>query len=523
MLFNSYEFILLFLPVTLFIFLKIGGRGHHKAAVSWLVGASLFYYGWWNPVYLGLILGSIVFNYSVGLVFGKWAQQETHRISLRRALLFVGIAFNLGLLCYYKYFNFFIENVNNVIGSRIQVETIILPLAISFFTFQQITYLVDAYRRETREYNFLHYSLFVTFFPQLIAGPIVHHKEMLPQFQKESIYKLDYKSLAVGLTFFVCGLFKKVVLADGIAVYSTPVFQAAEAGSGLTFFEAWGGALAFTFQLYFDFSGYSDMAVGLGQMIGIRLPLNFFSPYKAVNIIEFWRRWHMTLSRFLRDYLYIPLGGNSRGKTRRYVNIMITMLLGGLWHGAGWTFVLWGALHGLYLILNHAWRAARKSLGHDLNRTTRWGHILSQTVTFTAVVAAWVLFRAETFTGAVNVFKGMAGLNGAVLDYRLASVLSPLAGIVRFEGMGIGAFGSVWGLVFLALLLFIALFLPNTQEFTSDHETSLKIYRVASEHRAPWTIRWDLTKGWAVIMAILTLIAVFSLSSGVSEFLYYQF
>ncbi len=523
MLFNSYEFLFLFLPVTLFVFFAIGGRGHHKAAVSWLVGASLFYYGWWNPVYLGLILGSIVFNYSVGLVLGKWAQQETHRISLRRVLLFFGIAFNLGLLCYFKYYNFFLNNINNIVGSQIQINTIILPLAISFFTFQQITYLVDAYRRETREYNFLHYSLFVTFFPQLIAGPIVHHKEMLPQFQKENIYKLDYKSLAVGFTFFVCGLFKKVVLADGIAVYSTPVFQAAEAGAGLTFFEAWGGALAFTFQLYFDFSGYSDMAVGLGQMIGIRLPLNFFSPYKAVNIIEFWRRWHMTLSRFLRDYLYIPLGGNRRGKTRRYVNIMITMLLGGLWHGAGWTFVLWGALHGLYLVLNHAWRATRKSLRHDLDRTTWWGRILSQAVTFVAVVAAWVLFRAESFTGAVNVFKGMAGLNGAVLDYRLASALSPLAGIVRFEGAGIGAFGSVWGLAFLALLLLIALFLPNTQEFTSNHETSLKIYGVAGEHRARWTPRWDLTKRWAVFMAIITLIAVLSLGRGVSEFLYYQF
>ncbi|MBT5260335.1 MAG: MBOAT family protein, partial [Nitrospina sp.] len=346
MLFNSYAFIFLFLPVTLLGFQLIGNRGHCRVAVSWLIGASLFFYGWWNPAYLGLILTSILFNYAVGVSLGSRPA---------KTVLVVGIAANLGLLGYFKYANFFVDNINALTGSDIVLERIILPLAISFFTFQQITYLVDTYRGETQECDFLRYCLFVTFFPQLIAGPIVHHREMMPQFAKDTFCRLKAKHLAVGLTIFSVGLFKKVILADGIAVYSTPVFDAAEAGVILTFVDAWCGALAFTFQLYFDFSGYSDMAIGLGRMFGIILPVNFFSPYKASNIIEFWRRWHITLSRFARDYLYIPLGGNRKGTLLRFANLMITMLLIGLWHGAGWTFVIWGGLHGSYLVINHGW------------------------------------------------------------------------------------------------------------------------------------------------------------------------
>jgi len=290
MLFNSAEFIFMFLPVVLLVFYMIGSFGNHRVAISWLVGASLFFYGWWNPAYLGLMLGSILFNYAMGavLVGGK---DGAHA----RLMLAVGVACNLAILGYFKYANFFVGNLNVLTGSSYHLETIILPLAISFFTFQQITFLVDASRGETREYNFLHYSLFVTFFPQLIAGPIVHHREMLPQFAKDSIYRVNQSSLAIGLVIFLLGLFKKVVLADGVAAYATPVFDAAESGVVITFFEAWAGALAYTFQLYFDFSGYSDMAIGIARMFNIHLPLNFNSPYKAVNIIEFWRRWHMTM------------------------------------------------------------------------------------------------------------------------------------------------------------------------------------------------------------------------------------
>ncbi|MGH6886959.1 MAG: MBOAT family O-acyltransferase, partial [Geminicoccales bacterium] len=331
MLFNSFEFILAFLPVTLIGFFLLGGRESPRAALSWLVLTSLFFYGWWNPSYLVLIIGSICFNFFVG-------QRLLARSS--KAILGFGVAVNLLSIAYFKYAGFLAFNIEELAGVEVGLEHIVLPLAISFFTFQQIAYLVDAHRGEVRAEGFVNYALFVTFFPQLIAGPIVHHSEVLPQFARRSTYRLDLDNLALGLTVFSIGLFKKVVLADGIATYATPMFAAAQGGYEPTLFEAWGGALAYTFQLYFDFSGYSDMAVGLGLMFNIRIPINFDSPYKAVNVIDFWRRWHITLSRFLRDYLYIPLGGNRRGPERRYVNLMLTMLLGGLWHGAGWTFVI---------------------------------------------------------------------------------------------------------------------------------------------------------------------------------------
>ena len=349
MLFNSYTFIFAFLPITLLVFYRIGGRGHHRVAIGWLVATSLFFYGWWAPRYVWLIVTSVLVNYALGVVLATRAASQD---GPRKRLLAVGVSANLGLLAYFKYANFFVDNVRHLFHIDVEIGQIVLPLAISFFTFQQIAYLVDAHRRLTREYNFLHYCLFVTFFPQLIAGPIVHHGEMLPQFGKETTYRLNRTNLEVGVTFFLMGLFKKVVIADGIARYGTPVFDAAQAGLTIDFWQAWAGALAYTFQIYFDFSGYSDMAIGIARMFGIKLPLNFHSPYKATSVIEFWRRWHMTLSRFLRDYLYIPLGGNRKGPGRRHANLMVTMLLGGLWHGAGWTFMYWGGLHGLYLIVS---------------------------------------------------------------------------------------------------------------------------------------------------------------------------
>ncbi len=332
---------------------------------------------------------------------------------------------------------------------------------------------------------------------------------MLPQFAKNTIYKLNYDHLAVGLTIFFLGLFKKVVLADGVAVYATPVFDAAEQGLTLSFFEAWAGALAYSLQLYFDFSGYSDMAIGIARMFGVRLPLNFHSPYKAVNIIEFWRRWHMTLSRFLRDYVYIPLGGNRKGKWRRYVNLMITMLLGGLWHGAGWTFVVWGALHGFYLMINHGWRALRRALGHDLSCSSWWGRGLSLLITFMAVVVAWVFFRAESFGGAMNILEGMCGVNGFYLK---ADWLFKLGGIgVYLQELGIvfaqmtTNFDKFW-IINIFLTLLIAWFMPNTQQFMYG--------------KIRW--QWQPSPAWAVSMALVATIALLSLTR-VSEFLYFQF
>ncbi len=466
MLFNSYIFIFLFLPLTAFVFYFIGQRGRHRVAMAWLVAMSLVFYAWWNPAYLGLILGSILFNYALGIILSRPTEAAGLRL---KAVLTAGVLVNLGLLAYFKYANFFVDNVNAFIGTQWELAPIILPLAISFFTFQQIAYLADAYRGETREYNFLHYCLFVTFFPQLIAGPIVHHKEMLPQFARNRLYRYDYKRLSIGTTIFLIGLFKKVVLADGVAVYAEPVFSSADTGQILTFFEAWCGALAYTAQLYFDFSGYSDMAIGLAHLFGIELPLNFNSPYKSTNIIDFWRRWHMTLSRFLRDYLYFSLGGNRCGFIRRYANLLLTMLLGGLWHGAGWTFIVWGALHGMYLMLNHAWLATKTTAGWNTESSRWWSRLLARTVTFIAVVVGWVFFRAESFQGAVSILQGMAGFNGIALPNSL------------FEkfGWSLRVWLERWGWEFsdhlqhlhgfeqwlwIVLTFLIAWLFPNTQE-----------------------------------------------------------
>lgn len=521
MLFNSYIFIFIFLPITLAGFYLIGGSGHHRIAISWLVGASLFFYGWWSPAYLGLILTSILVNYALGVSLGNRSTQGGKKV------LTLGIAFNLALIGYFKYANFFINNINWAFGSTFHLETIILPLAISFFTFQQVAYLVDAYRGETREYNFLHYCLFVTFFPQLIAGPIVYHKEMLPQFAKDMIYRLNHERLAAGLTLFIIGLFKKVALADEVANAATPVFNAAELGVTLTFFEGWGGALAYTLQLYFDFSGYSDMAIGLACMFGIHLPINFHSPYKAVNIIEFWRRWHMTLSRFMRDYLYIPLGGNRLGRVRQFVNLMIIMFLGGLWHGADWTFVLWGILHGFYLVVNHAWHAFRRVMGHDMQNSSAFGRGLSGLLTFIAVVISWVFFRSESFAGAAHILNAMAGANGISLPVSLETHLGASAswlkdfGIV-FNGLFYNGLTS-WtqGVAAIVTLLSIALFLPNTQQFMRDYRPPVQILPAGQETRNT-RLKWQPSAGYALLMAFILYLSINSLTKA-SEFLYFNF
>ena len=493
MLFNSFEFIFLFLPVTLAVFFLLGRHNLQTMALTWLVGASLFYYGWWNPAYLGLIVGSMLFNYAVGVALSRGHGQ-------RGALLGFGVAANLGLLGYYKYTNFFLANFNQLTGATIEVGTILLPLGISFFTFQQIAYLVDAHRGETREHNFLHYCLFVAFFPQLIAGPIVHHRDVLPQFAQRGTFVLQHENIAVGLSIFIIGLFKKVVIADGLARFGTPIFAAAADGTILTPAEAWIGALAYSFQLYFDFSGYSDMAIGLARLFGIKLPLNFHSPYKATSIIEFWRRWHMTLSRFLRDYLYVPLGGNRRGTPRRYLNLFVTMVLGGLWHGAAWTFVAWGALHGLYLLVNHAWRGLLARLSLETLARRRPYALVAGAVTFVAVVVGWVFFRAADTTVAFAMLESMAGVHG--LDLRSAFVHELVHRDTALKWVA-GA----------ALLAWLG---PNTQQLFVGHAPSFEPVHGAGR------LRWAPVARWALAVNLLVLVALYHMNR-VSEFLYFQF
>ncbi len=338
MLFNSYEFIFGFFPLVFLGFLLLTRTRIPSLVQIWLVICSLFFYGWWNYKYLALILVSILFNYFVGLLI---SHSKHHT---RKLWLTLGLCFNLGLLGFFKYADFFISTTNIFCATDFNLLHIILPLAISFFPFQQIAYLVDRYQdiEFKREISFLEYMLFVSFFPQLLAGPIVHHSQVIPQFRDPEFGRFRLDNMSVGLTIFFFGLFKKVVIADRLGEWSNPAFAMLDGGGVLSMQEAWLGVTTYAFQVYFDFSGYSDMAIGLARIFGIRLPVNFFSPYKAGSIIEFWSRWHITLSQFLRDYLYIPLGGNRKGKARRYINLMITMLLGGLWHGSSWTFVFWG-------------------------------------------------------------------------------------------------------------------------------------------------------------------------------------
>jgi alginate O-acetyltransferase complex protein AlgI len=507
MLFNSVEFIFAFLPITLIVYYWLNNTNSYRASISWLVLASLFFYSWWNPVLSWLIVSSILFNFIVGTTL-------SHRPN--KLVLIFGIAVNLTLIGYYKYFNFFIDNMNSFMATDYIVETIILPLAISFFTFQQITYLVDAHQGKTKEYNFLQYCLFVTFFPQLIAGPIVHHKEMLPQFAAVRNSKISYDCIALGMAIFSIGLFKKVVLADHLALYASPYFAASADGTVLTIYEAWVGTLAYSFQLYFDFSGYSDMAIGLANMFGIRLPLNFFSPYKATSIIDFWRRWHITLSRFLRDYVYISLGGNRKGVSRRYVNLIVTMLLGGLWHGANWTFVFWGGLHGIYLVINQAWRYGKQKLG--LNPTGKISHFASIMITFLAVSTAWVFFRAENFASAIDIFKSMYGLNGLVLPGFFEGKLNFLpSSYVSYGFMFVNNLVEVsYAAIWIVVAIIIIWFMPNTIELMNNYQPTYD--KIESQNK----ILWKPDTKWAVAISIVFVTSVLFLSS-VSEFLYFQF
>ena len=492
MLFNSYTFIFLFLP-TVLIFFSFFKKNNFNSLV-WLIISSLFFYGWWKWSYVFLIVGSILFNYTFGVLLARTVGQEKYS----KPILTIGVALNLAVLAYFKYSYFILGHSEGTFA--VYSSTIVPPLAISFFTFQQICYLVETAKGEIYEKSFLNYLLFVTFFPQLIAGPIVHHKEMIPQFHDKKLLSGNGNYQSLGITLFVLGLFKKVILADGIALYADSAFGAVQQGATLSFAEAWGGAISFSFQLYFDFSGYSDMAIGLALMFGIILPLNFNSPYKAVNIIEFWRRWHMTLSRFMRDYVYFPLGGNRKGIARQGINLMGTMLLGGLWHGAGWTFVLWGGIHGLLLIINNLWLKFRVLIGLDFNRSPWWASWLARLVTFLILTMTWVIFRAENMTLAISMLKSMVGLSSLI-----------------HEGINKVKIGEDR----LVFYFFIIWFMPNTQQFVASAlpcwSKSIKCI-----HDTWKVFQWQANHWWAAFLAFLAVLSILELTQ-VQEFVYFQF
>lgn len=415
MLFNSYEYIFLFLPLVFLIYFELLRFRLVLSAKIVLISASLFFYAYWEIAYLPILLMSLFVNYAFGIILGK----DNKTALSKKMVLIGGVSFNLLLLGYFKYVDFFLGSVNWALGVDIPLANVLLPLAISFFTFQQIAYLVDSYKGYTQEYDFVNYSVFVTFFPQLIAGPIVHHKEMIPQFANKRNWVKNYHNIGLGLFIFSIGLFKKVMIADTLGNWADYGFDDA---FSLTFWEAWATSLAYTFQLYFDFSGYTDMAIGAALLFNIRLPFNFNSPYKAHSIQDFWRRWHITLSRFLRDYIYIPLGGNRCSEYRTHINLMITFLLGGIWHGAGWLFLFWGFLHGFAMIVHRIWQ----KLHIKMPRLLAWF------ITFNFINITWVFFRAESWFDAVKVLEGMIRFNmflpqNTILGENIYIVLSTMA------------------------------------------------------------------------------------------------
>lgn len=488
MLFNSYVFIFAFLPFTFVVYFYLNHKRLTEAGKGFLVFSSLFFYSWWNIAYLPIILSSMLFNYILGNTLAKERFQNKNNFS-KKTILGFGITANLALLGYFKYSDFFIENFNAIFNTHASLFHLALPLAISFFTFQQISYLVDSYRKETQEYDFLNYALFVTFFPQLIAGPIVHHKEMMPQFAQTRNKILNYRNISLGIFIFSMGLFKKVIIADTFAIWATTGFDVA---TSLNLFEAWATSLSYTFQLYFDFSGYTDMAIGLALLFNIKLPINFNSPYQAKNIQEFWRRWHITLSRFLRDYIYIPLGGNRQGTVRTYGNLMVTFIIGGLWHGAGWTFVFWGFLHGLALVIHRAW----SQLGFTMWLWMAWF------ITFNFINLSWVFFRAKSWDDALKVVHSMFSLDNVVLPKFLESKLI----ILKNFGVDFGFFtrnlnAQMDIILWLILGFILTLFMQNSIKKMEHFELN---YRTA------------FITSFAFIASVVSL-------NNVSEFLYFNF
>ena len=483
MVFNSFLFLIMFLPATLLGFFYFLRKGR-QWAILWLIMASFFFYGSWDYRFIPILLTSILINYAACKRIICSPPEN------RRRWLTAAVIFNLLLLGFFKYANFFITTLNDTTAGSITPLNIILPIGISFFTFTQISFLVDACHGKIKELNFTHYLLFVSYFPYIVAGPILHHQEMLPQFAGLSHYPVRGNNFSIGVSLFIFGLGKKLLIADNLALALGPVFVAEHP----QFFQAWIGALAYTLQLYFDFSGYSDMAVGVSLLMGFRIPINFNSPYKATSISDFWERWHISLSQFLRHYLYIPLGGNRQGQFRRYRNLLLTMLLGGLWHGANWTFVVWGGLHGLYLCVRHGWQQMMKNTHRQ---PTRLKNFLSRSVTFVAVVIAWCFFRSPSVASAMHVMAGLIGQNG----------ISPVTEINAFAYF------------MLAAGTFVVFFMPNTNELFLFPESG-KEGKPASP--SILSVKWSPSVLWGIAMGFVFALCILSIER-VNDFIYAQF
>ena len=540
MLFNSYSFIFGFLPIVLAGFYGFGAR-KSEWALLWLTAASLLFYAWWRPLNVLLIAPSILINYGLARLLERTGDEKP---AAARAILIGGIVFNLCFLGYFKYLNFVEGALNDAFDTGFVMTQLILPLGISFITFQKIAFLVDVHGGRVSRFSLADYGLFVLFFPQLIAGPIVHYREMMPQFRTASC-RFDPENVAVGLSLFFFGLAKKLLLADPISRLVAPLYSQAAAGTPQSLTDAWIAALGFTLQIYFDFSGYSDMALGLARFFGIKLPVNFNSPLKATSIIDFWLRWHVSLTRFLTAYIYNPL---SLGLTRRrmakgkpifggrntnmaaFLSLLamptlLTMLVSGIWHGAGYTYILWGLLHGLLLCINHAWRLTRPRIWPDTKTYKRRMAPVGFILTFVSVVAAMVLFRAPTVDAAVLLWKGMVGGFGVTLPQAVFSRIGVVAGWLTTLGVQpvwtSGAF-LLEAVARIAILLAIALLLPNTLQMLAAYEPAIGVKPAKAPSRLDRVLTWTPSGTWAFGLACAAVAGILSLGE-LSEFLYWQF
>jgi alginate O-acetyltransferase complex protein AlgI len=544
MLFNSYEFIFTFLPVTLLGFFLLGLRSR-ELALTWLTLASLFFYAWWRPVNVLIIAPSIIVNYVLARWLLRLTAQGEERAFRARIVLTIGIVFNVCFLGYFKYVNFLATVAHDLTGANFVVAEVILPLGISFITFQKIAFLIDVYGRRVQSFTFRGYSLFVLFFPQLIAGPIVHYREMMPQFERISA-RFDSEAFSVGATLFVFGLFKKVVLADSIAEYVTPIYESAARGGQVSLFTGWIAALGFTLQIYFDFSGYTDMALGIARCFGVRLPPNFDSPLKATSIIDFWLRWHMTLTRFLTAYLYNPLvlwltrrrvakgkgavGGRATTLgsflTLLAAPTLLTMFISGLWHGAGYMFILWGLLHGVYLGINHAWRLFGPRRQRGGAKVAAKYSLAGFLLTFLGVVVAMVIFRAPNLAAAKTILLGMIGLKGIGLPAGLFASIAPIADKLHgfvYASAEISLTDLVAAIALVLALLAGALLLPNTLQILERYSPALGAPRGGADVPVlRRVLSWSPSLVWAIGLSALAYAAVLRLG-GQSEFLYWQF
>ena len=484
MLFNSYEFIFIFLPITLILYFWLNRYNKNRLAKAWLVIASLYFYSYFHKSYLILITISILVNYFIG----QKLSSNKYNVIQRKILLTIGVVFNLGGLGYFKYYDFFIGNINSLLGTNFTLLHILLPLGISFFTFQQLSFIVDSYKRYDLTYDFLDYCLFVTFFPQLIAGPIVLPTEMLPQFEAEENKKINWENMNKGLYIFSIGLAKKVIIADTIANFANAGFDMMDK---LNFIEAWLTSISYTLQLYFDFSGYCDMAIGIGLMFNIILPANFNSPYKSTNIQEFWKRWHMTLGRFMTNYLYIPLGGNRKGEIKTLRNLFIVFLASGIWHGAGWNFIIWGMLHGICIVIHRIW----KNSGRKLNKLVGWF------ITINLVNIFWVFFRAQTLNGAMKVIKGMFDWKSFIYFIKFPTRVLEMTKPLRDLTIQFSSFGNKEPILIFILGIFLVFLLKNS-------------LNKLEEFKGKWSEKLEL--GIYFVLGIISL-------NQLSTFLYFNF